>query len=85
MPDIMEQRADGSGCAHKQAGCQNSEMSNLSIKAWRKLRWMPYRTRIPDFRLAAESKKTPKTAVDGVAGMILAFAGVSGTPDQAFW
>jgi uncharacterized protein YndB with AHSA1/START domain len=38
----------------------------------------------PDFRIATELKRTPKAAVDGVAGMILAFAEVSGTPDQAF-
>jgi uncharacterized protein YndB with AHSA1/START domain len=37
-----------------------------------------------DFRAATESKRAPKAAVDGVAGMILAFAEVSGTPDQAF-
>jgi uncharacterized protein YndB with AHSA1/START domain len=37
-----------------------------------------------DFRSAVESKKAPKAAVDGVAGMILAIAEVSGTPDQAF-
>lgn len=37
-----------------------------------------------DFRAATESKKTPKSAVDGAAGMILAFAEVSGTPDRAF-
>ena len=37
-----------------------------------------------NFRAATESKKAPKAAVDGVAGMILAFAEVSGTPDQAF-
>src|SRR6266481_7028765 len=37
-----------------------------------------------DFRSAAESKKAPKAVADGVAGMLLAFAEVSGTPDQAF-
>jgi uncharacterized protein YndB with AHSA1/START domain len=37
-----------------------------------------------DFRVAAESKRAPKAAVDGVAGMILAFAEVSGTPAQTF-
>jgi uncharacterized protein YndB with AHSA1/START domain len=37
-----------------------------------------------DFRAATESKRAPKAAVDGVAGMILAFAEVAGTPDQAF-
>jgi uncharacterized protein YndB with AHSA1/START domain len=37
-----------------------------------------------DFRGATESKRVPKAAVDGVAGMILAFAEVSGTTDQAF-
>src|ERR1022692_2786816 len=36
----------------------------------------------PDFREATQSKKAPKAAVDGVAGMILGFADVSGTPDQ---
>ncbi len=34
-----------------------------------------------DFRLATESKKALKAAADGVAGMILAFAEVSGTPE----
>jgi uncharacterized protein YndB with AHSA1/START domain len=38
----------------------------------------------PDFRVATESRKKPKAAVDGVAGMILAFAEVSGTPERAF-
>ena len=37
-----------------------------------------------DFRSASESKKAPKAVADGVAGMILATAEVSGTPDQAF-
>jgi uncharacterized protein YndB with AHSA1/START domain len=37
-----------------------------------------------DFRSANASKRPPKAAVDGVAGMILAFAEVSGTPDEAF-
>jgi uncharacterized protein YndB with AHSA1/START domain len=37
-----------------------------------------------DFRSATASKKPAKAAVDGVAGMVLAFAEVSGTPDQAF-
>jgi uncharacterized protein YndB with AHSA1/START domain len=37
-----------------------------------------------DFRSAAESKRVPKAVVDVVAGMILAFAEVYGTPDQTF-
>lgn len=37
-----------------------------------------------DFRSAGAAKKPPKAAVDGVGGMILANAEVSGTPDQAF-
>ncbi len=37
-----------------------------------------------DFRVATESRKAPKAVADGVAGMLLAFAEVSGTPDQAF-
>jgi uncharacterized protein YndB with AHSA1/START domain len=37
-----------------------------------------------DFRSATTSKKPPKAAVDGVAGIVLANAEVSGTPDQAF-
>jgi uncharacterized protein YndB with AHSA1/START domain len=37
-----------------------------------------------DFRESTASKKAPKAAVDGVAGLILAFAEVSGTPDQVF-
>ncbi len=37
-----------------------------------------------DFRSATASKKPPKAAVDGVAGMVLAFAEVSGTPEQTF-
>jgi uncharacterized protein YndB with AHSA1/START domain len=37
-----------------------------------------------DFRAATAAKKAPKAAVDGVAGIILAFAEVSGTPEQAF-
>ena len=36
-----------------------------------------------EFRVATESIKAPRAAVDGVAGMILLFAEVSGTPDQA--
>jgi hypothetical protein len=36
-----------------------------------------------DFRSATESKKAPKAVADGVAGMILAIAEVSGTPEQA--
>jgi uncharacterized protein YndB with AHSA1/START domain len=38
----------------------------------------------PDFRQATQAKKAPKAAVDGVAGMILAFGELSGTPEQAF-
>ena len=37
-----------------------------------------------DFRVATALKRTPKAAVDGVAGLIVAFADVSGTPDQTF-
>ena len=37
-----------------------------------------------DFRAANQSKKAPKAAVDGAGGMLLAFAEVSGAPDQAF-
>jgi uncharacterized protein YndB with AHSA1/START domain len=37
-----------------------------------------------DFRSANQSKKTPKAVADGVAGMLLASAEVSGTPDQTF-
>jgi uncharacterized protein YndB with AHSA1/START domain len=37
-----------------------------------------------DLRSATESKRTPKAVADGVAGMILAIAEVSGTPEQAF-
>jgi uncharacterized protein YndB with AHSA1/START domain len=38
----------------------------------------------PDFRVATASKKAPKAVADGATGMILAFAEVSGTPEQAF-
>jgi uncharacterized protein YndB with AHSA1/START domain len=38
----------------------------------------------PDFRYASESKKAPKAAVDGAAGIIVANAEVAGTPDQVF-
>jgi uncharacterized protein YndB with AHSA1/START domain len=37
-----------------------------------------------DFRSRTASKKPPKVAVDAVAGLVLANAEVSGTPDQAF-
>jgi len=37
-----------------------------------------------DFRSATESKRGPKAVADGVAGMLLALAEVSGTPDQVF-
>src|ERR1700681_1741994 len=37
-----------------------------------------------DFRSATELKTAPKAVADGVAGMLLAFAEVSGTPDQVF-
>jgi uncharacterized protein YndB with AHSA1/START domain len=37
-----------------------------------------------DFRASEQSKRLPKAAVDGVAGLIIACAEVSGTPDQAF-
>ena len=36
-----------------------------------------------DFRVATQSKRPPKAAVDGAAGMLLAFADVAGTPDRA--
>jgi uncharacterized protein YndB with AHSA1/START domain len=37
-----------------------------------------------DFRSATESKRAPKAVVDGVAGILLAFAEVFGSPDQVF-
>src|SRR5260370_13385723 len=37
-----------------------------------------------DFRAATESKKAPKAVADGVAGMLLASAEVSESPDQVF-
>jgi uncharacterized protein YndB with AHSA1/START domain len=37
-----------------------------------------------DFRSAVASKKAPKAVADGVAGMLLAFAEISGTPERAF-
>ena len=37
-----------------------------------------------DFRFARESKKPPKAAVDGAAGIVLATAEVAGKPDQVF-
>ncbi len=37
-----------------------------------------------DFRAASGSKQLPKAAVDGVAGIILAFADVDGTPEETF-
>lgn len=37
-----------------------------------------------DFRAPTGTKKAPKAAVDGVAGMLLALAEVPGTPDQVF-
>ncbi len=37
-----------------------------------------------EFRSATESKKAPKAVADSAAGMLLAFAEVSGTPDQTF-
>jgi uncharacterized protein YndB with AHSA1/START domain len=37
-----------------------------------------------DFRSASVTRKPPKAAVDGVAGIILANAEVFGTPDQVF-
>jgi len=37
-----------------------------------------------DFRAPTESKRMPKAAVDGIGGMILAFAEVAGTPEQVF-
>jgi uncharacterized protein YndB with AHSA1/START domain len=38
----------------------------------------------PDFRSATQAKRPPKAAVDGAAGLILAFADIAGTPDQVF-
>ena len=38
----------------------------------------------PDFRSAAASRKSPKAVADGAAGMLLGFAEVAGTPEQAF-
>jgi hypothetical protein len=35
-----------------------------------------------DFRSAIELKRAPKAVADGVAGMLLAFATVSGAPDD---
>ena len=37
-----------------------------------------------DFRSATASKRAPKAAVDGVAGIVVANVEVSGTPDQVF-
>jgi hypothetical protein len=37
-----------------------------------------------DFRSATDTKKPPKAAVDGVAGLIVAFAEISGAPDEVF-
>src|ERR1700676_3366966 len=37
-----------------------------------------------DFRSATETKRAPKAVADSVAGMLLAFAEVSGTPEQVF-
>lgn len=37
-----------------------------------------------DFRAPTTTKRIPKAAVDGLGGMILAFADLSGTPEQAF-
>jgi uncharacterized protein YndB with AHSA1/START domain len=38
----------------------------------------------PDFRSSTVSKKPPKAAVDGAAGMLLANGEVAGVPDQVF-
>src|SRR5258708_21305003 len=38
----------------------------------------------PDFRSATASKKPPKAAVDGAAGMVLANGEVAGPSDQVF-
>ncbi len=51
-------------------------MSTTSVAADSKVK--------PDFRAATESKRIPKAAVDGVGGMILAFAEVAGTPERVF-
>ncbi|MEO8855026.1 MAG: SRPBCC domain-containing protein [Ginsengibacter sp.] len=37
-----------------------------------------------DFRAQTEAKKIPKAVADGIGGMIVAVAEVSGTPEQAF-
>ena len=37
-----------------------------------------------DFRFAQVSKRAPKGVADGVGGVVLALADVSGTPEQAF-
>ena len=37
-----------------------------------------------DFRSATATKKAPKMVADGVLGLILGFAEISGTPDQVF-
>jgi uncharacterized protein YndB with AHSA1/START domain len=37
-----------------------------------------------DFRAPTVSKRAPKAVADGIGGMILAFAEVGGTPEQAF-
>jgi uncharacterized protein YndB with AHSA1/START domain len=37
-----------------------------------------------DFRTATATKRTPKAVADGAAGVILAIAEISGTPEQAF-
>lgn len=37
-----------------------------------------------DFRSATVRKRVPKAVADGAAGMLLALAELSGTPDQAF-
>jgi uncharacterized protein YndB with AHSA1/START domain len=37
-----------------------------------------------DFRDPTALKRAPKAAVDGAAGMILSYADVAGTPEQAF-
>ena len=38
---------------------------------------------VSDFRVASGQKKAPKAAVDGVAGLVIANADVSGRPEQA--
>src|SRR5450631_2187032 len=81
---VKEHRADGSGSASGAAGSRSSDTSNsFGTRVSRRNMTTESKSK-SDFRAATESKRPPKAAVDGVAGTILAFAEVSGTPDQAF-